>query len=138
MKTRSLYEFLEKGSVVLAFFPFAFSPVCTKEMCQYRDSLVRLESLKIQVMAISVDSPFALKAFAKENRLQFTLLSDFNKKVSRLYDVLHEELLGLKGVAKRSVFIIDSNGIVQYRWISEDPSKEPNYQDIEKKLESLT
>ena len=138
MKPRSLEEFLSKGVVIIAFFPFAFSPVCTKELCQYRDSLANFESLKTRIIGISIDSPFSLKAFAKENDLKFTLLSDFNKEVSGIYNVLHEELLGFKGVSKRSVFIVDEDSIIRYCWISEDPSKEPNYKEIQNKLESLS
>jgi peroxiredoxin len=137
MKLQNLNEFLKNGTILLAFFPFAFSPVCTKELCQYRDALANFEALEAQVVGISIDSPFALKAFAKENQLKFPLLSDFNKEVSKMYNVLHEEVLGLKGVSKRSVFIIDRNGIIKYRWISEDPSKEPDYKEIQNKLETL-
>ena len=94
--------------------------------------------MKTQVIGISIDSPFSLKAFAEENNLKFTLLSDFNKEVSGIYNVLHEELLGFKGVSKRSVFIVDEDSIIRYCWISEDPLKEPNYKEIQNKLESLS
>ena len=96
MKPRSLKEFLVRGKVVLVFFPFAFSPICTKELCSYRDSLANFEAFNAQVIGVSVDSPFALKAFAEKNMLRFPLLSDFNREVSKRYGVLHDEVMGFK------------------------------------------
>src|SRR5712692_5720435 len=102
--------------VVLAFFPAAFSSVCTKELCSFRDQLGPLNHLsKAQVLAISVDTPFALKAFANEQRLNFPLLSDFNKEVIRAYDVVNPDMVGLKGIAKRAVFVIDRDGTIRHR-----------------------
>ena len=105
-KERKLSEFTQKGKTVLLFFPFAFSGVCDKEMCVFRDGAARLNSLNAQVVGISVDSLFALKVFAQTYDLRFPLLSDFNKKVTKAYGVLHETWVafGYKGVAKRSAF----------------------------------
>lgn len=138
LRPRELNEFLGKGRyVVILTFPAAFSPVCTNEMCNIRDRMALLNKANAEVIAISVDSPFTLKAFKDANKLNFTLLSDFNKEMITRYGVIHEDLLGLKGVAKRAVFILDPNGVVVYKWVSEDPRKEPPYEEILKKLEEL-
>jgi len=128
---------LGRENIVLAFFPLAFSPVCTQELCEFRDSMAAFNTVQAKVFGISVDSPFALKAFARENRLQFTLLSDFNREASRAYGVLHEELMGLRGVAKRSVFVIDREGIVRYKWVSDDPGVKPDLREITQALAGL-
>ena len=117
-------------TVVLAFFPAAFSSVCTKELCTFRDDLGRLNDANAQVYGISVDTFFALKAFQTDQRLTFSLLSDFNKQVIREYGVFNEDMIGLKGIAKRAVFVIDKDGIVRYREILEDARNEPDYQKL--------
>jgi len=133
--TRRLTDYRGK-KVVLAFFPGAFTSVCTREMCTFRDSLSQLNSLDAVVLGISVNDPFTLKAFAEHNRLGFPLLSDYSREVSKAYGGLHEDFLGMKGysVAKRSVFVVDREGVVRYAWISDDPGKEPNYKEIEEAL----
>jgi len=113
--------------VVLAFFPAAFSSVCTKELCTFRDSLAELNKANAQVLGISVDSFFALKAFQDQERLNFTLLSDFNKNVIRDYGVFNDDMIGLKGIAKRAVFVIDASGVVRYREVLDDARNEPDY-----------
>jgi glutaredoxin-dependent peroxiredoxin len=119
----------QKGRpVVLAFFPAAFSSVCQKELCTFRDSLSQLNRVNAQVFGISVDTFFALKAFADQQHLTFPLLSDFNKQVIRDYGVFNEDMIGLKGIAKRAVFVLDSNGIVRHREVLDDARNEPNYQ----------
>jgi peroxiredoxin len=130
-RPRSLSEFLGKN-VVLAFYPGAFTGVCTKEMCALRDSLANFNLLNAQVVGISVDAPFANKAFAIQNNLEFPLLSDYSRQVSKQYGGLHENFAGMAGysVAKRSVFVIDAKGIVKYSWISENPAVEPDYSAI--------
>ncbi|MFN4218548.1 MAG: peroxiredoxin [Candidatus Bipolaricaulia bacterium] len=133
----TLSKELGKENIVLAFFPLAFSPVCTTEMCSFRDSLAQFNSLQARVYGISVDSPFTLNAFIKAHNLKFKLLTDFNKEISRAYGALYEDLMGLKGVAKRSVFVIDKNGLVRYRWVSEDPRQLPDLGAIRKALEGL-
>ncbi len=126
-----LYDILSKGRpVVLLFFPAAFSSVCTKELCTFRDKMALLEKANAEVLAVSVDSPWCLKRFREENRLQFRLLSDYNRDVVRLYNVYHEEVLGLRYVAKRAVFIVKPGGTIAYAWVSDDPRKEPDYDEV--------
>ena len=135
---RSLKDFSEKKTV-LAFFPGAFTSVCTREMCKFRDSAQPLMDLGAQVVAISVNDPFANKAFAETNGLSFPLLSDYTRDTVKKYNVFHENFSGLKGytAAKRSVFILDETGTVRYKWISEDPGKEPDYEEIIRQLSQL-
>jgi peroxiredoxin len=130
-KERTLQEFSGK-KVVLVFYPGAFTSVCTKELCTFRDSLVRFNQLNAQVLGISVDAPFANAAFASQNQLQFPLLSDYNRTVSKSYGGVHEDFVGLKGysVSKRAVFVVDGNGVVKYAWVSENPGVEPNYEEV--------
>ena len=118
------------STVVLAFFPAAFSSVCTKELCTFRDSLVRLNQAHAQVYGVSVDTFFTLKAYHDQQQLSFPLLSDFNKDVIRLYGVYNDEMIGLKGIAKRAVFVIDPDGIVRYRQVLEDARQEPDYDKV--------
>jgi peroxiredoxin len=138
-KPRKLSDFLGK-KLVLAFFPGAFTSVCTKEMCTFRDSLARLSELKAQVVGVSVNYPFSNKGFAERNMLTFPLLSDYNRDVVRLYGIELKDFAGLKGysVAQRSVFILDKDGVVRYRWVSDDPGKEPNCKEIEEALANLS
>jgi peroxiredoxin len=116
--------------VVLAFFPAAFSSVCTKELCTFRDSIARLGNLKAQVYGISVDTFFTLKAFRDHEKLSFPLLSDFNKQVIRDYGVFNEDMIGLKGIAKRAVFVLDKDGVVRHREVLDDARNEPDYQKV--------
>jgi peroxiredoxin len=121
-----LSDYIGKKNIVLVFYLLDFSPVCTNEMCSFDNSLKEFENLDAIVFGISVDSPFSHKA-----------LSDFNREVIRKYDVVHEEIFGFKNVGKRAVFIIDKKGIIRYKWVSEDPRKEPNYEEIKKVLSEL-
>jgi len=131
LKSRSLSEFLGMGKpVVILFFPGAFTSVCTKELCTFRDRMSELEKADATVIAISVDSPFVLKEFRERNMLNFTLLSDFNREAIKAYDVVLPDLLGLKGLAKRAVFIVDKDGVIRYRWVSDDPRVEPDYDEV--------
>jgi peroxiredoxin len=127
-RSRSLSEFLGKKTL-LAFYPGAFTGVCTKEMCALRDTLAELEKLNAQIVGISPDSPFANKAFADLNRLAFPLLSDFTREVARKYCGVYEDFAGVKGyvAAKRSIFILDQKGIIRYAWVTENPGTEPDY-----------
>ena len=138
-KPRSLKEFAGK-KIVLAFFVGAFTSTCTKEMCEFRDSMARLIDLNTQVIGISVNDPFTNKAFCEKNRLPFPILSDYKREVTRTYELELPNFAGLNGytVAKRSIFVIDSNGIVRYVWVSDDPSVEPNYQEIQQVLQQIT
>ena len=123
--------------VVLAFFPAAFSGVCTKELCTFRDSFARLNQAHAQVYGISVDTFFTLKAFKDAQGYNFPLLSDFNKQAIRDYGVFNEDMIGLKGIAKRAVFVIDKDGIVRHREVLDDARNEPNYDAVFKTLEGL-
>ena len=131
LKMRTLDEF-KGGKIVLSFIVAASSPVCEVELCTFRDSWDEISNLGAQVIAISNDGPFANKAFAEKNNYNFPLLGDYKSQTIRDYDVLMPHLLHVKdyNAAKRSVFVIDENGTVVYKWVSEDPLKEPNYQEI--------
>jgi peroxiredoxin len=123
--------------VVLAFFPAAFSSVCQKELCTFRDSLARLGQAKAQVYGISVDTFFTLKAFHDQQQLSFPLLSDFNKQAIKDYGVFNEDMIGLKGIAKRAVFVIDKDGVVRHREVLEDARNEPDYEKVFSAVASL-
>lgn len=136
---RKLSEFTQKGKTALLFFPFAFSGVCDKEMCVFRDGAARLNSLNAQTVGVSVDSVYTLKVFAQTYNLQFPLLSDFNKKVSKAYGVLQETWgsIGYKGVSKRAAFVVDGKGILRYRWVTDTPGNEPPYDEVMAALAKL-
>jgi len=138
-KPRSLAELTKGGPVVLAFFPFAFSGVCDKEMCTFRDGFGPLQGAGAQLVGISVDSSYSLMAFAHTYNLQFPLLSDFNKKVAKLYGVLQDPWVGLgyKGVAKRAVIVVDQQEKLRYRWVTDNPSEEPPYAEVVKAVQKL-
>jgi glutaredoxin-dependent peroxiredoxin len=121
---------LRPSPVVLAFFPAAFSSVCTKELCTFRDSLGKLADGGAKVFGISVDTFFTLKAYHDQQQLTFPLLSDFNKQTIRDYGVFNEDMIGLKGIAKRAVFVIDGDGIVRHREVLEDARNEPDYSRV--------
>jgi len=121
----------QKGHpVVLAFFPAAFSGTCTKELCTFRDSMAKLNSAKAQVYGISVDTFFTLAAFKKDQNLNFPLLSDFNKDVIQAYGAYNPDMIGLKGIAKRSTFVIDKDGVIRHAEVLEDARNEPNYDKV--------
>ena len=123
--------------VVLAFFPAAFSSVCTKELCTFRDSVDRLAAAHATVFGISVDTFFTLKAYHDQQHLPFALLSDFNKQTIRDYGVFNEDMIGLKGIARRAVFVIDKDGIVRHREVLDDARNEPDYERVYAALVSL-
>jgi peroxiredoxin len=135
---RSLHEFYGK-KIVLAFYPGAFTSTCTKEMCQFRDSMANLIGLNAQVVGVSVNDPFSNMGFSEKNMLPFPLLSDYKREVIKQYGIELVDFAGLKGytVAKRSVFLLDEQGVVRYIWVSDDPSVEPNYQEIQKTLKQI-
>ena len=138
MEKITLSEYRGK-KVVLAFYPGAFTSVCKKEMCTIRDDIAKLEEIGAQVLGISVNDPFSNKAFHEDNVLNFPLLCDYNRNVVKKYNVYHENFAGLEGyvAAKRSVFILDSEGIVKYKWVSENPGVEPDYDEIKNKLSKI-
>lgn len=113
--------------VVLVFYPAAFSSVCTKELCTFRDSMAALNQANAKVFGISVDTFFTQKAFQKNQGLTFSLLSDFNKEVIHKYDVVIPDMIGLKGVAKRAVFVLDREGTIRHAEVLADARNEPNY-----------
>lgn len=123
----TLSERLKQGPVLLAFFPGAFSGTCTSEMCTIRDSLAELKASSAQVLGVSTDTFFALKAWADAEKPGFALLSDYNKDVIRLYGVVNPDMIGLKDIAKRAVFVIDRGGVVRHREVLDDARNEPDY-----------
>lgn len=132
-----LSDQLKNGPVVLAFFPMAFTGVCTAEMCEFRDSLKDFENLKATVYGVSVDSRFSLKAFAEQQELNFSLLSDFNKEVAGQLGILYADFLGMKGVAKRSVFVVKPDSTVAYRWVTENAGDRPDLNEVREALGSI-
>lgn len=125
-------------NVLLLFFPAAFTSTCTKELCAVRDDISRYSNVNAQVIGISVDSVFTLKKFKEDQQYNFPLLSDFNKEVSTLYGCLYNDwILEMKGVSKRSAFIIDKNGIIRYAEVLETAGNLPDFMSINQVLESL-
>ena len=125
-------------NVLLLFFPLAFTGVCTKELCSVRDNLATYNGLNAQVYGISVDSLFSLDKFRKEQNLNFPLLSDFNKEVSTAYGSIYESFFNdMKGVSKRSAFVIDKEGVVQYAEVLENAGEVPNFSAINECLQHI-
>ena len=124
-------------NVVLLFFPAAFTSTCTAELCHIRDSQSIYNDLNAQVFGISVDMPYTLAEYRKQQSLSFPLLSDFNKKASTAFGTIYDEWWGLNGVAKRSAFVIDKEGIVRYAEVLEDAGKQPSYERINETLKNL-
>ncbi len=124
---------------VLAFFPGAFTGVCTKEMCTFRDGLASLGTLNAQVVGISVDMPYSQKAFADQHTLTFPLLSDYNREAVRAFDVQDPNFAGglLPGVAMRSVFVLDRDGVVRFKWVAPTQGTEPDYAAVEAAVRAL-
>lgn len=123
---------LRGENVLLLFFPLAFTSVCTKELCSVRDNLATYNNANVRVFGISVDSLYSLARFREEQGLNFTLLSDFNKTVSTDYGCLYETFsLGLKGVSKRSAFLIDSGGTIRYAEVLENAGEVPDFDAIQ-------
>lgn len=136
-KEVSLSDFKGKNLVIL-FFPLAFTGTCTAELCNIRDNYNIYSSLNADVVGISIDSLFSLDRFKKEQNYQFDLLSDFNKTAAIAYDSLIEEFaFGMKGVSKRSAFVIDKNGILQYAEFCEKVTDLPNFDAIKATLEKI-
>ena len=136
MKTHKLSDYRGQ-KVVLAFFPAAESPVCSAEMCNFRDSNQELRAIGAQVLGISVDGPFANKMFAQNKQLNFPVLSDYKRDTIRKYGVVMKDLASLReyDAAKRSIFVLDSDGMVVYKWISDNPLVEPNYDEVKSSLQ---
>ncbi|MCF8255582.1 MAG: redoxin domain-containing protein [Bacteroidia bacterium] len=136
-KEVSLEDFKGKNLIV-HFFPAAFTGVCTTQLCTVRDAISMYHNDKCDVVAISVDLPFTLGKFKELQNLNFTLLSDFNKEAITAYGAIYENwILGLKGVAKRSAFVIDAEGTIQYAEVLESAGDLPNFEAINEVLASL-
>ena len=133
----TLSKEIEKAPVVLAFFPAAFSSVCRNEMCTLRDSFSQMNNLPVAILGVSVDTPFALKAWADAEKLTVPLLSDFNKEVIRQYDVVNPDMIGLRNIAKRAVIVIDRTGVIRYREALDDARNEPDYQRLKQAVAGL-
>ena len=133
----SLADYKGKKNVVLLFVPLAFTSVCTDELCAVSGGLNDYEGLDAEVLGISVDSPFTQEAWADANDIKVALLSDFNKDVCQAYGCMYEDLLGFKGVAKRSAFVIDKEGVVRFVSISDDAAVVPDFDAIKSCLSSL-
>ncbi|MFB0945254.1 MAG: redoxin domain-containing protein, partial [Spirosomataceae bacterium] len=136
-KEVSLSDYKDKN-VVLLFFPLAFTGVCTTELCEMRDNIVTYSDLDAEIVAVSVDSPFTLAKFKEEQKLPFPLLSDFNKTTSEAYDSIYEDfVLGMKGVSKRSAFVIDKAGVIQHAEVLADAGKIPDFKAVQSVLAAL-
>ncbi|MBI3512117.1 MAG: peroxiredoxin [Bacteroidetes bacterium] len=133
----TLSQFKGKN-VLLLFFPLAFTGTCTKELCGVRDDMARYSKANAEVLGISIDTPFSLKRYKEEQNLPFQLLSDFNKEAITAYGNAYESFsVGLKGVAKRSAFVIDKNGVVRYSEVLENAGEIPDFSKINTVLEGL-
>jgi peroxiredoxin len=133
----SLADFRNKNVVIL-FFPLAFTGVCTSELCSMRDNLALYNGMNAEVIGISVDSLFTLDRFKKENNLNFTLLSDFNKEAATAYGCLYDSFVfDMLGVAKRSAFVVNGHGTIQYAEVLESAGDLPNFEAIQACLKSL-
>ncbi|MEZ4884484.1 MAG: redoxin domain-containing protein [Chitinophagales bacterium] len=136
-KEVSLADYKGKNLVIL-FFPLAFTGVCTTELCSVSGGLDFYNNANAEVIGISVDSLFTLEKFKAENDINFPLLSDFNKSTATAYDTIYEEfVLGMKGVAKRSAFVVDSSGVVQYAEVLASAGDLPNFDAIQSTLSNL-
>jgi peroxiredoxin len=126
-------------NVVLAFYPAAFTGVCEKELCSFRDSLAQFNDLDAAVYGISVDAPFSNAAFADQNKLNFPLLSDYAREAVRAYGIAHDDFAGMSGytAAKRSVFVVDKEGKLRYAWVADNPGQEPNYDEVQAAVKGL-
>lgn len=135
---RSLSDYRGK-KVVIAFFPGAFTGVCTTEMCALRDRIDQFSDMNAEIIGITVDPPFAQAAWKAANEVHYTFLSDYNREVVNAYDVALPGLAGMQGyvAAKRAVTIVDAEGIVRYHWVADSPGVEPNYADIRDAVAAL-
>ena len=133
----TLSQELGTGNVVLAFFPGAFSGTCTSEMCNFRDTISSFSKVNAKVLGISTDTFFALKAWRDQQNLGFPLLSDYNKEVIHKYGVVNPDMIGLKNIAKRAVFVVDTDGVVRYREVLDDARNEPDYDKLNEALATI-
>ena len=136
----TLSDFAGDKNVLILFFPLAFTGVCTKELCSIRDGINKYNNDNSVVIGLSVDSVFTLDKYKEEQQYNFYLLSDFNKEVSNLYDTIHESFtdMNMLGVSKRSAFIVDKTGTLQYVEVLDNPGNMPDFKAIDLKLASLS
>ena len=134
----TLAEYAGK-TVILAFYPGAFTGVCDKEMCAFQDNMAALNASDAVVLGISVDSPWANAEFSRKYNLEFELLSDLDRAAVTAYDASFTGLGGLDGYvsANRAVVIVDGDGVVQYRWVAENPGVEPDYEEVVRKAQAV-
>ncbi|MCS7063155.1 MAG: redoxin domain-containing protein [Methylacidiphilales bacterium] len=132
-----LENYIGKNNVLLLFFPLAFTGVCTQELCEVSNGLEAYKNLGAEVIGISVDSPFAQEAWAKQEKISILLASDLNKEVTRAYDVLLPGLAGIGDTSARAAFVIDREGIIRYAEQTPSPKELPNFQAIKSTLENL-
>ena len=130
----ALADLLSKGPVVVFFYPHAYSSVCTEEFCGVRDDWSAWSELNASVVGISVNTPFVVAQWKQDLGLPFELLSDFNKDISAAYDAMYDEFFGLKGVSKRSAYVIGTDGTITYAWQSEDAGVQPDMDAIKAAL----
>jgi peroxiredoxin len=136
-KLRAKSEFLKRGRrTIIAFFPGAFTGVCTQEMCTFRDMYAELQKLSGDIVGISVDAPFAQKAFSDANKLTFPLLCDFKRDIIQRYGVVWNNLGGVEGYvsANRAVFVVDGDGVIRYKWVAPNPGTLPNFEEVKQAL----
>jgi peroxiredoxin len=133
----TLSQELGSGTVVLAFFPGAFSGTCTSEACNFRDTMSNFRNVNAKVLGVSTDTFFTLKAWDDQQRLGFPLLSDYNKEVINRYGVVNPDMIGLKNIAKRAVFVIDPSGVVRYREVLDDARNEPDYKKLNEVVSTI-
>ncbi len=140
MKKETLSDYQGKKNVLLLFFPQAFTGVCTKELCAVRDNIGEYDSTSTQVFGISVDSVFTLAKFKEEQNYNYPLLSDFNKEVSEIYGSIYDSFtdMEMKGVSKRSAFIVDKQGVIQYAEVLESAGDVPDFEKIDARLKELS
>ena len=124
----TLADHVAEGPTVLAFFPAAFTSGCTEEMCAFRDSMSAFDELDARVYGVSVDLPFSQNVWMRQEGLNFPMLSDWNHEVVHAYDVVLEDMYGMIEVAQRSVFVVDADGVVTYRWVREGDN--PDFEDL--------
>ena len=136
-KTVTLSDEIQKGPVVLVFYPADFTSVCQEELCRFRDVLADYNNMGANVIGISVDGIFSHKAFKEANDIEYPLLSDWEKTTVKAYNIVHEDFVGMKDVAKRSVFVIDTDRTVVYVWVSEDPGKLPPFDEVKMAVTKL-
>lgn len=138
-KPVTLSKKLGHGPVILSFYVWDFTNVCQGQLCALRDSMGDLQTLGAKVFGISTDSHHSHRIFKQQNQLNYPLLSDWNKTVSKAYGVQYDKFgdFGLRGVSKRSVFVLDKDGVVRYKWVTEDPKIPPDHKKVLEEVKKL-